>query len=147
MAPIEEDKSLLVVSERGFGKRTDLEEYRVQTRGGKGLITYRTTEKTGDLAGIALVDDTNDIVIINDTGIIIRLSAAEIPILSRVTQGVTLMRSKDGRVMDIAVVEHEEESTEDADLFAEESLMEESASDLAGEPVLSEDNSGLQSGV
>ncbi len=108
MAPIEEDKTLLVVSERGFGKRSDLEEYRVQTRGGKGLITYRTTEKTGDLAGIALVDDTNDIVIINDTGVIIRLSAAEIPILSRVTQGVTLMRSRDGRVMDIAVVEHEE---------------------------------------
>ncbi len=121
MAPIEEGKTLLVVSERGFGKRTDLDEYRVQTRGGKGLITYRTTEKTGELSGIALVDDTNDIIIINDTGVIIRLSAMEIPILSRVTQGVTLMRSKVGRVMDIAIVDHEEE-LEDG---SEEPLIEE----------------------
>jgi len=134
MAPIEEGKTLLVVSERGFGKRTDLDEYRVQTRGGKGLITYRTTEKTGELSGIALVDDTNDIIIINDTGVIIRLSAMEIPILSRVTQGVTLMRSKVGRVMDIAIVDHEEE-LEDG---SEEPLIEEAVLPETNEETMEE---------
>jgi DNA gyrase subunit A len=113
MVPIEEGKTLLVISERGFGKRTEMEDYRCQTRGGKGLITYRTTDKTGMLAGIALVDETNDVVLINDTGVIIRLSVMEIPILSRVTQGVTLMRSKVGKVVDIAVVDHEEDAEDD----------------------------------
>jgi DNA gyrase subunit A len=108
MAPIESDKNLLVVSDRGFGKRTEFDEYRIQTRGGKGLITYRTTEKTGKLAGIALVDDTNDVILISDSGVIIRMAAAEIPVLLRNTQGVTLMRTKDGVVVDIAVVDHEE---------------------------------------
>ncbi len=108
MVPIDIAKTLLVISERGFGKRTEMDEYRVQSRGGKGILTYRTTEKTGKLSGIALVDESNDVILINDTGVIIRLDANEIPILSRATQGVTLMRSRDGRVVDIAVVEHEE---------------------------------------
>ncbi|MHB8961612.1 MAG: DNA gyrase subunit A [Saccharofermentanales bacterium] len=115
MVPIEADNTLLVISERGFGKRTEMDEYRVQTRGGKGILTYRTTEKTGLLSGIALVNDTNDIVLINDSGVIIRLAASEIPILSRATQGVTLMRSRDGKVVDIAVVEHEEPEEPETD--------------------------------
>jgi len=76
--------------------------------GGKGLITYRTTEKTGRLAGIALVDDTNDVILISDSGVIIRMAASEIPVLLRNTLGVTLMKTRDGRVVDIAVVAHEE---------------------------------------
>ncbi len=123
MAPIVDGENLLVVSERGFGKRSELEEYRIQTRGGKGLITYRIAEKTGPLVGIALVDDTKDVLLINDSGIVIRLAASEIPILSRVTQGVTLMRTKSGKVVDIAVVDHEEPSDEeeltDEEAFAE----------------------------
>ena len=109
MAPTVASKTLLVVSEKGFGKRTELDEYRIQTRGGKGLITYKPSEKTGMLAGIALVDDDNDVIMINDAGVIIRLAAAEIPILSRITQGVTLMRTRDGKVVDIAIVDHEDE--------------------------------------
>ncbi len=121
MAPIAEGENLLVVSERGFGKRTELEEYRTQTRGGSGLITYRVAEKTGPLVGIALIDDTKDVLLINDVGIVIRLAASEIPILSRVTQGVTLMRSKDGRVVDLAVIDHEdEEESEDGSLDPDE---------------------------
>ncbi len=108
MATTEPGKTILVVSERGFGKRTELEEYRTQTRAGKGLITYKPSEKTGSLAGIALVDDNNDIILVSDTGIIIRMSAAEIPILSRNTQGVRMMRTGEGKVVDLAVVEHEE---------------------------------------
>ncbi|HAL74109.1 MAG TPA: DNA gyrase subunit A, partial [Clostridiales bacterium] len=107
MVPTDASKTLLVVSEKGFGKRTEMDEYRTQTRGGKGLITYKPSEKTGQLAGIALVDDQDDVIMINDAGVIIRLAAAEIPILTRITQGVTLMRTRDGKVVDIAIVDHE----------------------------------------
>jgi len=140
MAPIDEGQNLLVVSERGFGKRTELDEYRMQTRGGKGLITYRIAERTGPLVGIALVDDTKDVLLINDNGIVIRLSAFEIPILSRVTQGVTLMRSKDGKVVDIAVVDHEDEEEEyEAANPAEEPVDSLESSDTP-EPDLSDDS-------
>ena len=84
-----------------------MDEYRIQTRGGKGLITYKPSEKTGILAGIALVDDSHDVIMINDAGVIIRLAAAEIPILTRITQGVTLMRTREGKVVDIAIVDHD----------------------------------------
>jgi DNA gyrase subunit A len=107
MVPTIAGKTLLVISDRGFGKRTELDEYRIQTRGGKGLITYRPSEKTGLLTGIALVDDDNDVILINDSGILIRISAMEIPILTRITQGVTLMRTREGKVVDVAVVEHD----------------------------------------
>lgn len=119
MAPIVEGQNLLVVSEKGFGKRTELSEYRIQTRGGKGLMTYRITEKTGPLVQISLVDDNKDILLINDNGIVIRLSSAEIPVLSRVTQGVTLMRTRDCKIVDIAVVDHEEEDIGEEDIEEE----------------------------
>lgn len=109
------DRSLLVVSERGFGKRTDLDDYRPQKRGGKGLITYRPSEKTGLLAGIALVAEEHEVILINDSGIMIRIAAAEIPILGRITQGVTLMRTGEDRVVDMAVVEAVDCEDEDTD--------------------------------
>lgn len=124
MAPIVEGQNLLVVSEKGFGKRTELDEYRIQTRGGKGLMTYRITEKTGPLVQISLVDDSKDILLINDNGIVIRLSSAEIPILSRVTQGVTLMRTRDCKIVDIAVIDHEEEDTGDEETASEGTFAE-----------------------
>jgi DNA gyrase subunit A len=113
MVPTVEDRTLLVVSERGFGKRTELDEYRNQTRGGKGLITYRPSEKTGLLAGISLVSDDHDVILINDSGVLIRIPAEEIPILGRITQGVTLMRTREGKVVDMAVVEHDTCADED----------------------------------
>jgi DNA gyrase subunit A len=122
MVPTDSTKTLLVVSEKGFGKRTELDEYRLQNRGGKGLITYRPSEKTGLLAGIALVDETDDVIMINDAGIIIRMAADEIPILTRITQGVTLMRTRDGKVVDIAIVDHEEEDDEGIPADETESL-------------------------
>ncbi|HEY5466722.1 MAG TPA: DNA gyrase subunit A [Clostridia bacterium] len=149
MAPVETGKTLLVVSEKGFGKRTEMDDYRVQTRGGKGLITYKTVEKTGRLVGIALVDDDNDIILISDNGVIIRMWALEIPILARITQGVTLMRTRDGKVVDIAVVEHEEidESMAAADLAAAEALIEttvENATDRDdGIPVTGDDTTDM----
>ncbi len=102
--------TLLAITENGFGKRTELDEYRVQARGGKGVITYKITPKTGELIGVKIADDTQDVMLITDTGTIIRMSVKEISILGRSTQGVTLMRTNDGgKVVSIEIVEKDEE--------------------------------------
>ena len=99
---VEEDKKLLVISEYGFGKRTSLEEYKTQKRGGKGLITYNIKEKTGDIVSAKVVDEKDEIMMISFTGTIIRLIAKDISIMGRSTQGVTLMKMKDERVVAVA---------------------------------------------
>ncbi|NLB50016.1 MAG: DNA gyrase subunit A [Clostridiaceae bacterium] len=103
------DDTLLVVTENGFGKRSRLSDYRPQNRAGKGLITYRTTKRTGKLVGVVQVNDTDDVLLVNDLGIIIRFRASEIPVLGRNTSGVTLMRSREGLVVDISIVSAEED--------------------------------------
>jgi len=109
-----ENTTLLVVTENGFGKRTELEEYKVQSRGGKGILTYKVTEKTGSLVGAKLVDEEDDIMLINTDGNIIRMNVDEITVLSRVTQGVTLMRSKDdNKVVSIARITKEMKEDEE----------------------------------
>ena len=101
--------TLLAITEHGFGKRTDLDEYRVQNRGGRGVITYKVTQKTGKLIGIRVTDDSNDIMMITDKGTIIRISVKDVSVLGRSTQGVTLMRTNDGgKVVSIELVEPEE---------------------------------------
>ena len=105
--------TLLAITEHGFGKRTDLDEYRVQNRGGRGVITYKVTQKTGKLVGIRVTDDSNDIMMITDTGTIIRISVKDVSVLGRSTQGVTLMRTNDGgKVVSIELVEPEETNEE-----------------------------------
>ncbi|MBP3503337.1 MAG: DNA gyrase subunit A [Clostridia bacterium] len=99
--------TLLAITENGFGKRTDLDEYRVQIRGGKGVITYKITPKTGELVGIKIVKDTDEIMMITDTGTVIRLNVKEISILGRSTQGVTLMRTNEGKVVSLEVINEE----------------------------------------
>lgn len=106
-------QTLLTITENGFGKRTELDEYRVQTRAGKGVITYKITPKTGKVIGIKLVNETDDIMLITDTGTIIRINVAEISILGRSTQGVTLMRTNEGRVVSIEKITEEETVTEE----------------------------------
>ena len=102
--------TLLAITENGFGKRTELEEYRVQNRGGKGVITYKITPKTGNIIGIRIATGTEDIMLITDTGTIIRLKVNDVSILGRSTQGVTLMRTNDGgKVVSIELVETSEE--------------------------------------
>lgn len=86
-----ENENVMVVSENGYGKRSQVEEYRVTNRGGKGVITMNVTEKTGHLVAIKNVDDTNDLMIINKSGIAIRLSVAECRVMGRNTQGVKLI--------------------------------------------------------
>ena len=101
--------TLLAITENGFGKRTELDEYRVQTRGGKGVITYKITPKTGSIVGIKITTEEEDVMLITDTGTIIRLSVKEISVLGRSTQGVTLMRTNDGvKVVSIETISPEE---------------------------------------
>ena len=88
--------TLLAITENGFGKRTELDEYRVQIRGGKGVITYKITPKTGKLVGVKIATEEDDVMLITDTGTIIRLQVKDISVLGRSTQGVTLMRTSDG---------------------------------------------------
>lgn len=114
-----ESKSLLTVTENGYGKRTAVEAYlrgedrQPQTRGGKGLRNYRLTEKTGLVAGAAIVDDTNDVMLIESGGVVLRTPAASINLYGRDTQGVILMRIEEGnRVIGVEAISNTEETEE-----------------------------------
>ena len=105
--------TLLAITENGFGKRTELDEYRVQNRGGKGVITYKITPKTGNIVGIRIANGTEDVMMITDKGTIIRLKVSEVSVLGRSTQGVTLMRTNDGgKVVSIEIIEPESDEKE-----------------------------------
>ena len=99
--------TLLAITEHGFGKRTELEEYRVQNRGGKGVITYKVTPKTGNIVGIRIANGDEDVMMITDKGTIIRLKVKEISVLGRSTQGVTLMRTNEGKVVSLEKITEE----------------------------------------
>ncbi|AYL95487.1 DNA gyrase subunit A [Mucilaginibacter celer] len=102
--------TVLVVSEKGYGKRTDIEDYRVTNRGGKGVKTLNITEKTGNLVAIKGVTDKEDLMIINKSGIIIRIAVSELRVMGRATQGVRLITLKnDDEIASVAKIEHEEE--------------------------------------
>ena len=120
MATSREDSTLLVVTENGFGKRTELEEYKTQIRGGKGILTYRVTEKTGKVIGVKLVYETDEIMLIRYDGTLIRMKVSDISILGRATQGVTLMRTAEGNtVVSIARIETENGDDENGEEEAE----------------------------
>ena len=87
----------------------ELDEYRVQNRGGKGVITYKVTPKTGEIVGIKIVTGVEDIMLVTDTGTIIRLNSGEISVLGRATQGVTLMRTNEGKVVSIEKIVDEDQ--------------------------------------
>jgi DNA gyrase subunit A len=126
MATSREDSTLLVVTENGFGKRTELDEYKTQIRGGKGILTYRVTEKTGRIAGAKLVYETDEIMLISYDGTIIRMKVADISILGRATQGVTLMRTSEGNtVVSIARLEAENGDDEEYACTSEDEQAEE----------------------
>ena len=108
--------SLLIVSENGLGNRTYLNEFKIQSRGGKGVFTYRITDKTGALVGMNAVDDSNDIITITDDGILIRMHSDEISTFGRQTQGVRIMRlADDVKVVSMALTSKEEDEPEQAE--------------------------------
>ncbi|AXT55699.1 DNA gyrase subunit A [Aquimarina sp. MMG015] len=115
------ESNILVVSENGYGKRSKLEDYRITNRGGKGVKTISVTDKTGELVAIKNVTDSDDLMIINKSGIAIRLSVEDLRVMGRATQGVRLinLKGKDS-IAAVAKVMHEEDDVEDIDENIEE---------------------------
>ena len=106
MSIYREGGKMLIVSEKGYGKKTELSEYKVQSRGGKGCATYKISETTGKISGIKVVSPDDDIILITSEGVIIRIDSEDISTYSRVTKGVRLMRLADGvNVVTVARVE------------------------------------------
>ena len=115
---IDQTRKMLVITENGFGKRTPLEEYRLQARGGKGVATYDKTKfgKTGLLVGATLVSEDDEVMVINSNGVIIRIRADEVSTLGRTTQGVKIMKVEKGnRIVSFAKVVDEDSAQKPAD--------------------------------
>ncbi|MBQ4145679.1 MAG: DNA gyrase subunit A [Clostridia bacterium] len=113
MSNYSEDGKLLVVSENGYGKKTELDEYKCQTRGGKGTTSYKISEATGAIAGLQVVTPDQDVILITSEGVIIRMDTEDISTYGRVTKGVRLMRLADGvNVVTVACVQKDDEETE-----------------------------------
>ncbi len=132
--PSAEDASehnILVVSEHGYGKRSDIDEYRITSRGSKGVRTLNITEKTGDLVAIKSVTDTNDLMIINKSGLTIRMAVSDIRIAGRATQGVRLINIKDGdSIAAVSVVAGSEGDAQEDAVQTAESQTAESRDDV-----------------
>jgi len=104
------DENILVVSEKGYGKRSDLEDYRITNRGGKGVKTITISEKTGSLVAIKSVTDEDDLMIINKSGVAIRLPVGDLRVMGRATQGVKLINLRnDDSIAAVAKVMKEED--------------------------------------
>ena len=116
MLVVKREGTILVATERGYGKRTEVIQYRTQSRAGKGVLTMRTTDKTGKMVAIMEVVDTDDLIIITDLGVIMRQPVSAIRTIGRVTQGVRLVKLDDGsRISSISRVVREDDSEEGKD--------------------------------
>jgi DNA gyrase subunit A len=116
MELVEPNEELFVITKKGYGKRTPVEDYKVQVRGGKGLLTYDKAKfkKTGELIGAMVVNETDEILLINSDGIIIRIRASEVSRLNRATQGVKIMRvDEDANIIALAKIIKEDDEDED----------------------------------
>lgn len=110
------ETNILVVSENGFGKRSSLEDYRITNRGGKGVKTISITEKTGNLVAIKNVADSDDLMIINKSGIAIRMAVKDLRVMGRATQGVKLINLKNNdSIAAVAKVMHDDDDIEDVE--------------------------------
>ena len=111
MARLREGAAVMTVTDKGQGRRTRIEDYRVQGRGGYGTINYRVSEEKGHVIGIKVVDDSDDLILITDDGVIIRIRVSDVNIMSRYAGGVRVMRVLgDTKVVTFARAEHEEEA-------------------------------------
>ncbi len=112
MLVVRREGTVLVATEKGYGKRTEVIQYRTQTRGGKGVLTMRCTDKTGKMVNIMEVVDSDDLIVITNSGVLMRQSVSEIRAIGRVTQGVRLVKLDDGTtISSITRVLSEEEAT------------------------------------
>jgi DNA gyrase subunit A len=125
-------ETIMVVSENGYGKRSEVEDYRKTARGAKGVKTLAITEKTGRLVAIKVVTDENDLMIINKSGVLIRLKVADVRVMGRATQGVRLINlaKKNDVIASVCkVMSSQEEDVEEAEVLNEE-LPESAASEM-----------------
>ena len=114
MLVVKREGTILVATERGYGKRTEVIQYRTQSRAGKGVLTMRTTEKTGKMVAIMEVVETDDLIIITDMGVIMRQPVSAIRTIGRVTQGVRLVKLDEGAMISsISRVIREDESDDE----------------------------------
>ena len=110
LEPGDTESSILVISEKGNGKRSEIEDYRLTNRGAKGVKTLQVTDKTGVLVAIKMVRNADDLMITSKNGIVIRVSVAELPVLGRATQGVRVIRlDEEDDIADVTVVYDAEE--------------------------------------
>ena len=125
MVAIRPGASLLTVCELGFGKRTDIEEYRLTRRGGKGVINIRTTERNGKVVGVRAVDDDDELMLITAKGIMLRTDLSKIRAIGRATQGVRLIRADEtDKVVAVAKIAREEDASADSEPAAESNASE-----------------------
>jgi DNA gyrase subunit A len=110
MLVVDESKTTLTITANGYGKRTSLDEYRVQGRAGKGIRAGVLTEQTGDIVNLKLVADEDDVILITTAGIMIRIHASDISKIGRSTKGVRVMRVREGEIATVAVTERDEEA-------------------------------------
>lgn len=124
MAVVKEGREVITISEKGYGKRTGLDEYRQQSRAGKGIKAGNFTAKTGKLVNMKLVEEGEDIIIIADNGTMIRILASQVSRIGRATQGVRIMRIKDdeSKVVSMALTPHDDEAEYDAVEIDEEEI-------------------------
>ncbi len=122
--PVDSTDNVLVVSEFGYGKRSDIDTYRITNRGGKGVKTINITEKTGRLVAIKDVNDSNDLMIINKSGIVLRLEVATLNVIGRASQGVKLINlgKRNDQIASVCVVDSEPEETEEPAVGESETL-------------------------
>ncbi len=138
---VEEGKTLLAITEKGYGKRTAFDAYRLQSRGGMGMRTFAISEKTGQLVALKVVDESEDLMLISSDGTIIRTLVEHVPVIGRATRGVRVMRLRgDDTVVSVAVVERDDEAQHDNEVELDdlkditEEVDEEETESLAEEP-------------
>jgi len=141
MARVREGATLLTVTDKGYGKRTALENYRIQGRGGYGLTNYKTDEERGNVCGIKIVDEEDDIILISSEGVIIRILASDVRIMGRTAKGVRVMRVHDDvRVVAFTRAEHDDSAeTEKVEQLTEEQIKaqeEDAKADEANEVII-----------
>jgi DNA gyrase subunit A len=128
------ESTILVVSENGYGKRTDVDDYRVTNRGGKGVKTINVTEKTGNLVSIKDVTDKDDLMIINKSGIVIRIAMSSLRVMGRATQGVRLITLKgNDAIASVTKVEHDEDEEIDESVIVTDGEVLEVADEIIEE--------------
>lgn len=142
MARIRDGATVLTVSDRGLGRRTLISDYRIQNRGGYGLLNYKVSKEKGMVCGIKVVDESDDIIMISSDGIIIRVRTADVRVMGRYATGVKMMRlAEDGKVVSFTRAEHDEsaeiESVEqpDTDETGEQEELEREIEDMPEDPV------------